>query len=50
MTCLGNSATHAPGCATCEGHGYTYTPGYRELCLDGRALDEDSAHPMMQDD
>ncbi|MGW7201448.1 hypothetical protein ACWGH9_36210, partial [Streptomyces chryseus] len=50
VTCLGNSATHAPDCATCEGHGYTYTPGYRELCLDGRTLDEDSARPMMQDD
>ncbi|RLU82077.1 hypothetical protein CTZ27_31510 [Streptomyces griseocarneus] len=28
---------HAPDCTTCNGHGYTYSHGYRELCLDGRA-------------
>ncbi|MCX4792601.1 hypothetical protein OG369_43275 [Streptomyces sp. NBC_01221] len=42
VACLGDSATHAPDCATCGGHGYTYPPGYRELCLDGRVLEEDS--------
>ncbi|MEV5043405.1 hypothetical protein AB0N20_01600 [Streptomyces griseoincarnatus] len=36
ILCYGAPTTHALDCATCEGHGFTYTPGYRELCLDGR--------------
>jgi hypothetical protein len=36
VLCFGAPTTHALDCATCEGHGFTYTPGFRELCLDGR--------------
>ncbi|MFE0774799.1 hypothetical protein [Streptomyces sp. NPDC058861] len=36
ILCYGAPTTHAPDCATCEGDGFTYTPGYRHLCLDGR--------------
>ncbi|MFI6689316.1 hypothetical protein [Streptomyces sp. NPDC050485] len=39
ILCLGAPTGHAPDCATCEGHGFTYTTGYRELCLDGRISD-----------
>ncbi|MFF6979505.1 hypothetical protein ACFZAV_17540 [Streptomyces sp. NPDC008343] len=43
ILCFRTPTTHAPDCATCEGHGFTYTPGYRELCLDGRTSDRESA-------
>ncbi|MDX3213600.1 hypothetical protein [Streptomyces scabiei] len=39
ILCFGAPTAHAPDCATCGGHGFTYTPGYRELCLDGRISD-----------
>ncbi|MGW2689243.1 hypothetical protein ACWC6I_39545 [Streptomyces sp. NPDC001414] len=39
ILCIGAPTAHAPDCATCGGHGFTYTPGYRELCLDGRIGD-----------
>lgn len=42
IACLGTTTTeHAADCATCDGHGYTYTRGYRDLCLDGRTPDDD---------
>ncbi|MEU8544674.1 hypothetical protein AB0C52_32540 [Streptomyces sp. NPDC048717] len=41
ILCLGGPATHAPDCATCGGLGFTYTVGYRDLCLDGRIADGD---------
>ncbi|MFD9774216.1 hypothetical protein ACFWXE_28375 [[Kitasatospora] papulosa] len=37
VLCFGTATAHAPDCATCDGHGFTYPPGYRELCLDGRS-------------
>ncbi|KOU73200.1 hypothetical protein ADK61_24275 [Streptomyces sp. XY66] len=43
VLCFGAPTAHAPDCATCEGHGFTYTPGYRELCLDGRTSDREPA-------
>ncbi|MER5550033.1 hypothetical protein ABT072_48525 [Streptomyces sp. NPDC002589] len=43
ILCFGAPTAHFPDCATCEGHGYTYTPGYRELCLDGRIPDDGPA-------
>jgi hypothetical protein len=39
IQCFGAPTAHAPDCTTCEGHGFTYTSGYRELCLDGRIAD-----------
>ncbi|MEU0214086.1 hypothetical protein ABZ281_02820 [Streptomyces sp. NPDC006265] len=41
ILCFGAPTGHAPDCTTCEGHGFTYTPGYRELCLAGRIFDGD---------
>ncbi|WP_331731813.1 hypothetical protein [Streptomyces sp. NBC_00073] len=41
ILCLGAPTVHAPDCSTCQGHGFTYTTGYRELCLDGRISDGD---------
>ncbi|WP_030841879.1 hypothetical protein [Streptomyces sp. NRRL S-475] len=43
VLCFGTPTAHAPDCATCEGHGFTYTPGYRDLCLDGRTSDSEPA-------
>ncbi|TGB07381.1 hypothetical protein [Streptomyces sp. MZ04] len=43
IACLRTVAIHTTDCPTCEGHGYTYTPGYRELCLDGRAPEDSQA-------
>ncbi|MFI5986774.1 hypothetical protein ACIBEA_38675 [Streptomyces sp. NPDC051555] len=41
IDCFGTSSVgHAPDCATCDGHGYTHTPGYRGLCLEGRIPEE----------
>ncbi|MEU6352127.1 hypothetical protein ABZ896_22805 [Streptomyces sp. NPDC047072] len=39
ILCLGTATSHAADCPTCEGHGYTYRSGYRELCLDGRTAE-----------
>jgi len=37
IACLGTAHTeHDPDCHTCNGHGYTYQRGYRDLCLGGR--------------
>ncbi|MGV2917355.1 hypothetical protein [Streptomyces alfalfae] len=41
LCCFGSPTAHAPDCATCKGHGFTYPPGYRELCLDGRSPDRE---------
>lgn len=41
--CVGTPTIRAPDCATCKCRGFTYTPGYRELCLDGHASDIEPA-------
>ncbi|WP_424892402.1 hypothetical protein [Streptomyces sp. XH2] len=44
ITCPGTThVRHEPDCTTCNGHGYTYPTGYRELCLDCRVPNGDHA-------
>ncbi|MFE3555101.1 hypothetical protein ACFXKW_09580 [Streptomyces sp. NPDC059193] len=41
VDCFGTSSVgHTSDCAACDGHGYTYPSGYRELCLAGRVPDD----------